>query len=571
MNTTRSAVPVTPSTRPRRLVSDLLLLAACSIFFFFFGLGAIGLTGADEPRYAQIAREMLARHDWVTPVLNGVPWLEKPVLYYWQAMLAYSVFGVSDWAARIPGAVDATLLVFGLYFAARRLWPAIALNASIIAASSGGLFVFGRAASTDIPLAAAFGLSLLCWLVWRLESLRAIVPDAAALSPACRKLLLAGFYVFAALGTLAKGPIAPFLSALVVVVFAAVRRDVGVIRRTLWLPGLALYLVVALPWYVLVQLSTRTFFRVFILEHNLNRYGSNVFKHPQPVWFFLPVMLVLLLPWTVPALAGMARSVREAFARPSATASNTSPLESDARLLLVLWGLLPVIFFSFSGSKLPGYVLPAVPPFALLAALYLGGPAVRADHRRPSRVLIILHALVAAGVATAALLSPHVMLRLRLPSVVIAIAVVIGIAIFLLTVWLYLRWGSSSLRITTLLPVVAALAFLLRAAAPVLDDKFSTRPIARELQRITTQPNAPVVLYYAPREIDYGLNFYRNRAVGRLELHQQPAEPFLLISVSSDENALQQRLGAPRRLVLLGTVARQPLYVYWVGERTKTP
>ena len=97
-------------------VFDLLLLAGFCAYLFYFGLGYFGLIGADEPRYAQVAREMLARHDWIMPILGGTPWLEKPVLYYWQAMLAYSVFGVSDWASRLPSAIDATLMVVAVYF-----------------------------------------------------------------------------------------------------------------------------------------------------------------------------------------------------------------------------------------------------------------------------------------------------------------------------------------------------------------------------------------------------------------------------------------------------------------------
>src|SRR5438552_12038444 len=107
-------------TERSRLLTDWLLLAGFCGFLFFFGMAAFGLVGADEPRYAQIAREMLARHDWVTPVLHGKPWLEKPVLYYWEAMVAYSAFGVSDWAARLPSAFSATAMVVAIYIFARR-------------------------------------------------------------------------------------------------------------------------------------------------------------------------------------------------------------------------------------------------------------------------------------------------------------------------------------------------------------------------------------------------------------------------------------------------------------------
>ncbi len=119
-----------------RASTDWLLLAGFCGFLFFFGLAYFGLIGADEPRYAQVAREMLARHDWITPTLGGKPWLEKPPLYYWQAMLAYSIFGVSDWAARLPSAVDATLMVFAVYLFLKRVRPGFQLDGALMTASA---------------------------------------------------------------------------------------------------------------------------------------------------------------------------------------------------------------------------------------------------------------------------------------------------------------------------------------------------------------------------------------------------------------------------------------------------
>src|SRR5258708_22461486 len=138
----------------RYRILDWVLLAAFCAFFFFWGLASFGLIGADEPRYAQVAREMLARNDWVTPVLGGSPWLEKPPLYYWQAMLAYQLFGVSDWAARLPSAVDAFLLVFAVYWFLRRFRPGFALDGALMLASSAGIFLFSLAPSIGLPLPA---------------------------------------------------------------------------------------------------------------------------------------------------------------------------------------------------------------------------------------------------------------------------------------------------------------------------------------------------------------------------------------------------------------------------------
>src|SRR5260370_38515582 len=116
---------------PRYRIPDWVLLATFCAFFFFWGLASFGLIGADEPRYAQVAREMLARNDWVTPVLGGSPWLEKPPLYYWLAMLAYQLFGVTDWAARLPAAVDAFGILLSVYLFLARFLPGFARDGSL--------------------------------------------------------------------------------------------------------------------------------------------------------------------------------------------------------------------------------------------------------------------------------------------------------------------------------------------------------------------------------------------------------------------------------------------------------
>src|SRR5579864_9505455 len=171
-----------------RTRTDILLLAGFCAFLYFYGLGQFGLIGADEPRYAQVAREMLERGDWITPVLGGNAWLEKPPLYYWQAMLAYAVFGVSDAAARVPAAIDATLLVIAVYLFFRRFRRGVEVDAALIAASCAGMIGYARAASMDMALAAAFSIGMLAWWAWRESGTRAY---------------LAAFYVSIALGMLA--------------------------------------------------------------------------------------------------------------------------------------------------------------------------------------------------------------------------------------------------------------------------------------------------------------------------------------------------------------------------------
>ncbi|PYV64687.1 MAG: dolichyl-phosphate-mannose--protein mannosyltransferase, partial [Acidobacteria bacterium] len=222
-----------------RSYTDWLLLAGFCGFLFFWGLGYFGLIGADEPRYAQVAREMLARRDWITPFLDGKPWLEKPVLYYWEAMLVYSIAGVSDWAARVPSALNATLMSLAVYLFLRRFRPGFQLDGALMTASAAGVIGFARAASMDMPLAAMFTVALLAWYGWYESS---------------AKHYLALFYVFLGVATLAKGPVAPFLAASIIIVFSAVAKNLRLVSRTLWLPGIVLFCAITLPWYIAVQI-----------------------------------------------------------------------------------------------------------------------------------------------------------------------------------------------------------------------------------------------------------------------------------------------------------------------------
>ena len=308
-----------------RLREFVLLTGLCG-FFFFFRLGGIGLLGPDEPRYAQVAREMLARHDWVTPVLYGHPWLEKPILLYWGEMLSYKLFGVSDWAARIPSAVAATLLVFGTFLMVRRIRFTARLDAALLIASSVLVLGFARAAATDMLLAAPFSLSLLAWFCWYRSMAHMSLPVAnEGSAKAAPRPWLMLFYALNALGMLAKGPVAPALAALILVAFCATQRNWRALLRSLDPVGLAVFFAVAAPWYLLVQLRTPEFFRVFFLEHNLARFGSNLYRHKQPFWYYIPVALVATLPWTVWLFHGLADAFHALRAPAPATGASTAP------------------------------------------------------------------------------------------------------------------------------------------------------------------------------------------------------------------------------------------------------
>jgi 4-amino-4-deoxy-L-arabinose transferase-like glycosyltransferase len=525
---------------------DWLLLVGFSSFLFFFGLAQFGLVGADEPRYAEVAREMLARHDWITPVLGGQPWLEKPPLYYWQAMVAYAIFGVSDWAARLPSAVDATLMVIAVFLFLRKFRPGFHLDGALMTASAAGVIGFARAAGTDMPLAASFTIALLAWYAWYQGG---------------SKRYLSGCYLGLAFATLAKGPVAPFLAAVVLLVFAGLRKDYRLVRRTLWIPAILLFSLIALPWYVAVEIRNPEFLRVFIFEHNLSRFASDLYHHRQPFWYFIPVTLLGLVPWTVFALAALRDGIRQ----PSWWIRSSETLSSDRALSLFLavWLVVPVIFFSLSQSKLPGYILPALPAGTLLVTEYIAR-SLAVDHR-PAIGLIILHSVLAS--ATVVLAIEYRVLEHRLRwDVGTAMGWLLALLLALgITITLRSRVGLRALRFVTLVPIVLTIAMIVRLDAPDLDSRLSARPVATEILHFETK-RLPLAVLGVSRELEYGLAFYGQETIERYESGQIPAGEHLLVARQGSETEIGKR-ATGRRVAYLGTFAPQRLEYYWVAGK----
>ncbi|HKN17569.1 MAG TPA: glycosyltransferase family 39 protein [Candidatus Sulfotelmatobacter sp.] len=533
-----------------RTRTDSLLLAGFCAFLFFYGLGQFGLIGADEPRYAQVAREMLERHDWITPVLGGQPWLEKPPLYYWQAMLAYCIFGVSDGAARLPSALDATLLVLAIYFFLRRFRSGFELDGALIAASCAGIVGYARAASTDMPLAAAFTIGMLAWWAWRETE---------------KKSYLAVFYGFMALGTLAKGPVAPFLAIVVIVFYAAAIRQLRLVPKTLWLPGIALFCVIALPWYVTVQARNPEFFREFIVEHNLGRFSKNLYHHTEPFSYYLPVTALALLPWTVFTVAAFVQSITKWWASRKSIKDSRGGFETQFSVFACCWLVVPVGFFSISQSKLPGYILPAIPAGTLLLAGYLKHHLQDLDDDRTPVWLVIFHSLCAAAPIVPALLIAYLMTQHRLPGgqpmlVALAIAFVLccGIALTLVR-----RNGLRMLRFVTLIPVVLTVGAVLKLGSVAIDQTLSARPLAQEIADIETHP-LPLAVYHVSRELEYGLTFYRNHLTFNYDWGSVPSEEHLLVAPEDSQIEIA-KLVAGRKVSYLGHYAPQRVDYFWVA------
>jgi 4-amino-4-deoxy-L-arabinose transferase-like glycosyltransferase len=536
-----------------RTRTDLLLMAGFCAFLFFYGTGQFGLIGADEPRYAQVAREMLERHDWITPVLAGHPWLEKPPLYYWQAMLAYSVLGVTDVAARVPAAIDATLLVIAVYLFFRRFRRGVEIDAALITASCAGVIGYARAASMDMALAATFSIGMLAWWAWRESG---------------KRIYLGLFYILMALGMLAKGPVAPFLAGVVIVVYAVATREIRLVLKTLWMPGILLFCAAALPWYFAVQIRNPQFFHEFIFQHNLARFSTDLYHHRQPFWYYLPVTALALVPWIVFVIAALVQTLR-VWWRERQSASAEPDLELQFGVFACCWLVAPVLFFSISQSKLPGYILPAIPAGAVLLAEYLRRQL--AHEEAVSKWLAVLHGIVATAPIVPAALIVYLVNQRRLPAgrplffaVAVAVLLCAGIASTLVS-----RLRLRLLRFVTLIPVVLSVAAVLKLGTTAIDQTLSARPLAAEIAGVETH-QLPLAVLGVPREMEYGLAFYRNQAIARYESGIVPMEEHLLVApVTWKVDVAQRTVG--RRVLYLGNYALQNVDYYWVAAAGAKP
>jgi len=537
------------SFRNKLVAVQLALVVGVCAFFFFFGLGAFGLTGADEPRCAQIARERLARHDWIVPTRNGAPWLEKPALLYWKMMNSYSIFGVSDWAARVPAAFHAMPLVLWIFFFMRRFRFASELDAAMIAASSAGMIGFGRGASTDMLVSAPFALAMMSWWTW---------------SQTGKKLWLVIFYGLLGVGALAKGPVAPALAVLVVGAYAVLRRDGKIFVRSLSIPGFVLFFAIVLPWFVAVQIKVPRFFRVFFIEHNLERFGTNLYQHSQPFWYYIPVFLLAALPWTFFALPALVEAGRNAFRRESPE-SSTATADDGLPSFLFLWIVVPILFFSISRAKLPGYILPAIPAAALLTADYI--------HRLKAvpRLLTALHALLCAMLLVGALMAPFAMVKQAPPQSLQIGMTVTGAVIAVMVLLMVRREGVRVLHFVTLVPTILAVAFLLRPAAATIDRTQSARPINQHLAGLGVSAGEPLATFNVKRQVAYGLDFYRNQPISHYE-HEGPLDMpsgipsgmHVVVAKEGSLGAVQAAVGN-RQVLSIGTFPLQHLEFFQVS------
>lgn len=359
-----------------------VLLAILAVFAYFIGLN-LPFLGPDEPRYAQVAREMFERGDWVTPTLGGFNWFEKPALLYWFEIASYNIFGVSEFAARLGPALCGIGTVVSLWILGKNLATANFANwLALIAASTLGILIFAHGASFDIIVTFPMTAALVGFFVF---------DQAKDRSFKKYHLPLLSFYFFIGVSLLAKGLIGIIFPFAIVAFYHLLAWKLPskiFVLSLFW--GSAIAVAVAAIWYVpVITRNGWPFVDEFFIQHHFQRFTSNKYQHPQPFYFFIWVLPLMTLPWMPFFVAATWTFGKGIFQRKIAKSQNDpqsaieNPQSSSPLLLFsVAWLLFPLVFFSLSGSKLPGYILPAVPGAVILTASYIHRLVVQSDRWR---------------------------------------------------------------------------------------------------------------------------------------------------------------------------------------------
>jgi 4-amino-4-deoxy-L-arabinose transferase-like glycosyltransferase len=334
----------------------------------------------DEGRYAAVAWEMLGSPNWLVPRIDGLPYFEKPPLYYWLAACAMGVFGANEFAARVPALIGAAIAGMALFDLCSR-WSGQARARWIVVAwfSTPLTFLAMQFANIDMLVAG--------FITWSTCSFADAILRVRAAEPSRAPLLAA--YAAAALGVLAKGLIGVVLPASIVVSWLVWQRRACELKGLLRWPGIALFAAIALPWFIAMQAAFPGFSHFFFVVQHLQRFIAHGFNNSQPFWFYPLVLAGFCLPW----LAWL-RPVCRAGRAPR-PAEGAGGMDDPLRALMIAWAVAVLVFFSIPESKLIGYIIPATPPIAY----FVGSALAEASRQAQSRTMGWAVASVAAAVA----------------------------------------------------------------------------------------------------------------------------------------------------------------------------
>jgi 4-amino-4-deoxy-L-arabinose transferase-like glycosyltransferase len=460
---------------------DLAALAAAFGALFFQFLGRLPLIDPDEGRYIEIPREMLERGDFVTPMLNYVKYFEKPPLHYWLNALSLSVFGENEFAARFAGTLCGVLTVLITYHLGRTLYNRrTGLLSATLLGTAIGFVVQSRINFTDMTLTCCLTAAYACFITAARDNAEHRVRDYYL------------FYVFMALAVLAKGLIGIVLPGAVIFFYLALSKRWRILKEMRLFSGTLLFLLVCAPWFVLVSLRNPEFPHFFFIHEHFQRFLTKVHHRYQPVWFFIPVLLGTMLPWSLFIPAAVKKGWQERK-------------RHQETIFLLLWAVLIFAFFSKSNSKLVPYILPVFPPLALLIGRWFADARASRSLKWTGIATGSLFLIIGAG----ALAYPRLFPR---PEISVVDGTLLG-GLFLgqgiIAVLVSLR--GEPLRLFVSLAATAAIVVVL--APPLVYRRVAVQKSVRELAAIINEKAGPEAKIACFGDYEQGIAFYTHRRV----------------------------------------------------------
>jgi 4-amino-4-deoxy-L-arabinose transferase-like glycosyltransferase len=489
-----------------KLLLPLLLLFVLAGCLFFSGLGSLPLLEPDEGRNAEVAREMLASGDWITPHYDGLPYLDKPAVFFWLVASSFKVAGLHEWSARAPSALMGLCLLLLSWLLTRRMFgDSTAMRAGVIIATAPLVIVFSRLVIFDMTL--AFLITLAMASFWFAESAEFRRPELDIL-----------MFLAMGLATITKGPVGFLLPLLSLTAYQALRGKLRELKRLRWGLGCAVFLAAVLPWFISVSIRYPDFPRYALLEESLARFSGGFVHRKGGLLYYFPVFLAGFFPWSIFLLwAGWSRHKRCKEIR----LGSFRPY-----LFLLTWSVVTFAFFSLSRSQLPGYFLPAIVPLGILVAKTWDEVGSNASRRSPDWLTAGFATLLGVGLIVAAssqlaifnsmrshlakMVNPAVFAMLK-PSTLYTGLILAALAIVGRNVAARARGTSLSLATFVLLALTTPM-LLARWIAPlkIYAETDSSRRLASTLLS-SPERELPIYGYYYFRT---SLPFYLRRPVG---------------------------------------------------------
>lgn len=440
---------------------DIIFLMLIIGFLFGFMLGSFPLEVPDGARYAEIPREMLQSGDYLIPHLNGFQYLEKPPLFYWLQALSMKTFGFGGWALHIVNAFFALLTCLSVYIASRKLYDRkTGILASLILATSSLFFVLGRLITLDMTLTAFLTMSILSLACGMKVSLKHRLPYFLA------------FSIFAALATMTKGLVGIILPSLIALTWIGLTQKWRELKWQHILICGSIFLIITIPWHILVQLKNPDFFHFYFIGQHFLRYLTDCAQRQQAFWFFPIVFLVGFFPWTL----FLFQAIKAHWQK------NWRDFIKSIDLLFILWPILIFIFYSFSNSKLVPYILPVFPPLAIL----LGHHFAKLDQNhlmRRIKLPLLGYCLIAALLSLGLFIFPHLVdfKNYAITPLKIYIAASFLFVSAITTFFIQYKRGVKNGLITLLL----TFSVFLISSAPILSgiNNKSIKPLINILQK----------------------------------------------------------------------------------------